>query len=57
MGLRHLAGLVNLAELNLSNNTLVTDAGLEHLAGLTNLTSLYLWASGVKDGTSSLWPV
>jgi hypothetical protein len=54
-GLRHLAGLENLAELNLSGQA-VTDAGMEHLKALSALRRLVLAGVGgvSESGESAL---
>lgn len=48
-GLRHLAGLSNLEELELYGHSHISDAGLAHLAGLTKLKWLNLDGSRVTD--------
>jgi hypothetical protein len=53
-GLKHLAGLKKLNDLNLSH-TPVTDQGLEQLKGLTNLKELHLSFTRVTaDGVKAL---
>jgi len=48
-GLKHLAGMTELVELDLSEISQLSDDGLQHLSGLTNLSKLNLWRVPVSD--------
>jgi hypothetical protein len=45
-GMRHLAGLANLADLDISY-TGISDSGITHIGGLTNMECLSLWETKV----------
>ena len=57
-GLPHLSGIKTLEELDLSENSSLTNVGLEHLAPLTSLRKLNLWRLAISDdGIKNLAPL